>query len=146
VFTIDPLKILLVLVVALLLLGPERIPAAAHKLSSFLKDLQRLRSNLHSQVRNSLEGTPLEDLARHGELLEELRKLDSRKVIDYLSSSAARSKAQPEGADPTIRESTDQDSAPSVQPVSVQPVDPGPLETDRAGSPEGQGRPQAVQR
>jgi sec-independent protein translocase protein TatB len=57
--TLNPAKLLIIAVVALVVLGPDKLPAAARKISSLARDLQRLRASLHEQVRESVGDHPL---------------------------------------------------------------------------------------
>jgi sec-independent protein translocase protein TatB len=57
--TLDPAKLLIIAVVALVVLGPDKLPAAARKISSLARDLQRLRASLHEQVHQSVGDHPL---------------------------------------------------------------------------------------
>jgi Sec-independent protein translocase protein TatA len=57
--TLDPVKLLIVAVVALLVLGPDKLPAAARKTSSLLSDLRRLRGSLHQQIQDQVRDHPL---------------------------------------------------------------------------------------
>ncbi len=58
-FTLNPAKLLIIAVVALVVLGPDKLPAAARKISSLVRDLQRLRASLHEQVRETVGDHPL---------------------------------------------------------------------------------------
>lgn len=99
--SIDPIKVLVVAVVAVVVLGPERLPAAARKVSALWKDLERLRSGLHEQVRTNVEGTGLaEHLADAQELVQRARQLDARQLLDRLGNQGLGSVApQGEAAD-----------------------------------------------
>ncbi len=58
-FTLDPIKLLIVAVVALVVLGPDKLPATAKRVSSLLADLQRLRASIHQQVQEQVGDHPL---------------------------------------------------------------------------------------
>lgn len=51
---LDPGKILIVLLVALLVLGPERLPRAARQLGAAWRDLMRIREKLEEEVRSAM--------------------------------------------------------------------------------------------
>jgi sec-independent protein translocase protein TatB len=55
---LDPAKLLLIGVVALVVLGPEKLPAAAQRVSSLMKDLQRVRASLQGEVHKAVEELP----------------------------------------------------------------------------------------
>jgi Sec-independent protein translocase protein TatA len=56
VFDITPLKILIVLLVALVVLGPERLPAMAHQVARGWGDFRRFRDHVESEVRDTVAG------------------------------------------------------------------------------------------
>jgi Sec-independent protein translocase protein TatA len=56
---LDPAKLLLIGVVALLVLGPDKIPAAAKKISALIKDLQRMRASVQEEFHKALDDLPL---------------------------------------------------------------------------------------
>jgi sec-independent protein translocase protein TatB len=56
---LDPAKLLLIAVVALMVLGPEKIPGAARKVSSLLKDLQNMRASVQGEIHHALDDLPL---------------------------------------------------------------------------------------
>lgn len=58
--TISPAKILVVLVVALIVLGPEKLPGMARQAGAFLGEIRRFRDRVESEMRNVMpEGMPL---------------------------------------------------------------------------------------
>lgn len=59
---LDPAKLLVILVLALILLGPERLPRAARQLGSFWRDLSRLRQRLEEEVREAVPDLDLPEL------------------------------------------------------------------------------------
>jgi Sec-independent protein translocase protein TatA len=63
-FSLDPAKLLLIAVVALVVLGPDKLPAAARKISSLLKDLQKLRASLEIEAKKFTGDLPLGDELR----------------------------------------------------------------------------------
>jgi sec-independent protein translocase protein TatB len=56
--SLSPAKILVVVVVALLVLGPDKLPGVARQLGSLWGDLRRLRSKLESEVRGVFPDLP----------------------------------------------------------------------------------------
>jgi Sec-independent protein translocase protein TatA len=63
-FSLDPAKLLLIAVVALVVLGPDKIPAAARKMSSLLKDLQKMRASLEAEAKKFTGDLPFGDELR----------------------------------------------------------------------------------
>lgn len=79
-FNLNPEKILLVLVIALVVLGPNRLPQAARTLGRLVANLRRLSGTLEAEVRDALaeprqtlQGT-VGDLGL-GELRDSLREV-----------------------------------------------------------------------
>ena len=62
---LSPFKILVIVAVVLLLLGPDKLPEVAHKLGSSWRALKRLQERVESEVREALPDLPSTgDLAR----------------------------------------------------------------------------------
>lgn len=57
-FSLSPAKILVVLIVALVVLGPEKLPGMARQVGAFWGDLRRLRSRLENEVRGVFPDLP----------------------------------------------------------------------------------------
>ncbi len=58
--SISPAKILVVLLVALIVLGPDKLPGMARQAGKFLHELRRLRDRVESEMRSVMpEGMPL---------------------------------------------------------------------------------------
>ena len=58
--SISPAKILVVLLVALIVFGPDKLPAMARQAGNFLHELRRLRDRVESEMRSVMpEGMPL---------------------------------------------------------------------------------------
>lgn len=53
---ITPFKLLIVLAVALIVLGPDRLPRLAHHAARAWRDIQRFRSHIASEVNETLVG------------------------------------------------------------------------------------------
>ena len=56
--SISPVKILIVLVVGLLVLGPDKLPGIARQIGSAWGDLRRLRQKLEQEVRGAFPDLP----------------------------------------------------------------------------------------
>lgn len=52
--SLDPAKVLVILVVALIVLGPERLPRAARQLGAAWRELTRLRDQVTDEVRSAI--------------------------------------------------------------------------------------------
>lgn len=57
-FSLSPAKILVILVVALVVLGPEKLPGVARQMGALWGDLRKLRSRLESEVRGVFPDLP----------------------------------------------------------------------------------------
>ena len=55
VFNIGPEKILLVLLIALIVLGPEELPGAARKIGNVMRELRRMSVGFESELRSALD-------------------------------------------------------------------------------------------
>jgi Sec-independent protein translocase protein TatA len=60
-FSLDPAKLALIGIVALVVLGPDKLPAAVQKLSSLLRDLQKMRSSLETEVKRTTGDLPFSE-------------------------------------------------------------------------------------
>jgi sec-independent protein translocase protein TatB len=56
--SLSPAKLLVVLVIALIVLGPEKLPQMAKSLGSLWADVRRWRSRVESEVRGSFPDLP----------------------------------------------------------------------------------------
>lgn len=52
--SLDPAKVLVILVIALVVLGPERLPRAARQLGAAWRELTRIRDQVTHEVRSAL--------------------------------------------------------------------------------------------
>ncbi len=57
-FLMSPAKLLVVLVVALVVLGPDKLPKVAKQVGSLWADLRRFREKLESEVRDTFPDLP----------------------------------------------------------------------------------------
>ena len=64
-FGINPIKIMVIVAVVLLLLGPDKLPEVAHKLGSTWRAMKRLQERVETEVRDALPDLPSSgDIAR----------------------------------------------------------------------------------
>ena len=56
--SLGPMEVLVVLVVALLVLGPQKLPEAGRQLGKALAELRRWSSDLQGELRDALEPAP----------------------------------------------------------------------------------------
>ena len=57
-FDLSPIKILVIVSVALLLLGPDKLPEVANKLGSTWRALKRLQEKVEAEVREAIPDLP----------------------------------------------------------------------------------------
>ncbi len=87
---LDPAKLLVILVLALILLGPERLPKAARQVGAFWRDLTRLRERLEQEVREAVPDLDLPELPR-------LRPGGVTSYLTDMMRSAGSSETEPSG-------------------------------------------------
>lgn len=119
---LSPEKLLMLAVVALVVLGPERLPAAARALGRFMGQLRSMSSSFQSEVREALHD-PHDALAgafneirpsdfRPGEVRRSVRKA----VVDAFTPPAGGATATPPS----------NGAAPGVTPAGQRPVPDDP--------------------
>ncbi len=81
---LDPAKILIVLLVAVIILGPERLPKAARQLGGLWRELTKLRERLENEVR-----TAMPDLD-----LPKIPTMPARGIAGYLTGMMVSSSAE----------------------------------------------------
>ena len=59
--SLSPAKILVILVVALIVLGPDKLPQVARQMGSLWHDIRRWRSRIESEVRGTFPNLPPTD-------------------------------------------------------------------------------------
>jgi sec-independent protein translocase protein TatB len=59
VLNLDPAKLLVILVIALVVLGPERLPAVARQIAGLIRELNRVRDQVRDEVRSALPDVDL---------------------------------------------------------------------------------------
>jgi len=82
VLTLSPVKILIILVVAALLVGPDKLPQVARQVGGAWRAFREFSKKVEDQVRSNVPDLPsTNDLARYARspvaLLDSLAKLDS---------------------------------------------------------------------
>lgn len=124
---LDPAKLLIIAVVALVVLGPDKLPAAARKVSSLLGDLQRLRASVHQQVQEHVGDHPIvTELSGVRDDLVHLRSsVDPRQTL-YRSIGLSHDDLRPDPAAPPVAGPTAAGTATGVgagrRPAGVSPL------------------------
>jgi Sec-independent protein translocase protein TatA len=116
---IDPAKLLIIAVVAVILLGPDRLPQVARQIGGVWRSFNDYRHRMESQVRSSMPDLPsTSDIARLARspsaLLNHLSNMDS---------PAAATEPDTGGPDVTVGETVE-------SPVAAEP-DPTPVPLHR---------------
>ncbi len=114
-FSLSPIKILIIVAVVLLLLGPDKLPEVAHKLGSSWRAIKRLQERVESEVRSAIPDLPsTNDIARI-----------ARSPVNLLNQLAANVDAKEElDASKTAQSQTP--SVPAAEPIII-PETPPPV-------------------
>jgi sec-independent protein translocase protein TatB len=64
VLNLDPAKLLVILVIALVVLGPERLPAVARQMAAVIRELNRVRDQVRDEVKSALPDVDLPKIPR----------------------------------------------------------------------------------
>ena len=85
-FDLSPIKIIIIIAVALLLLGPDKLPEVAEKLGSAWSSLKNIQKKIESEVRDVIPDLPSAgDIARIARnpvnMLNKLAEQSEEKVI-----------------------------------------------------------------
>ena len=116
-FSLSPIKVLVVVAVVLILLGPDKLPEVAHKLGSTWRAIKRLQDKVETEVREALPDLPSTgDLARL-----------ARSPVTLLNELADRAEARERVAAADTEGSSDEAPAPpEVAPDAEASADPNP--------------------
>jgi len=133
---LSPVKIMFIVAVVLLLLGPDKLPEVAHKLGSSWRALKRLQERVETEVRQAIPDLPnATDLARIARspvhLLNQLadrvdlKEENEAATANFDAASGTRTDASTETSTETPTDApTD---APIIVPKAVPPSTPRPL-------------------
>jgi len=108
VFSLSPIKLLVIAAVIMLLMGPDKLPDVAHKLGAAWRTLKKIQERVESEVREAIPDLPSTgDIARI-----------ARSPVNLLNQLADRVDAkEAAAATPVAPESTEGDSVPLVEPI-----------------------------
>ena len=98
-------EMLVILIVALVVLGPERLPEMARSAGKMMHKLRTMTDGLQSEVRDVMEDPSMQPLRELGELATRPRQ----KLTEYALEAEAEERARREAAD-AEQESTDEES------------------------------------
>jgi sec-independent protein translocase protein TatB len=121
VLNLDPAKVLVVLVVALVVLGPDKLPRAARQLGAAWNQLRRWRSRLEEEVRGTFPDLP--PASTIGEAVRSPLRFLDRLADEHDGSDPAGGTPSPAGATPATRAVPDP-GAPGHVPAARRPGPP----------------------
>ena len=110
-FLLSPAKLLVVLMIALLVLGPDKLPKVAKQLGGLWGDFSKFRERLDSEVRGTFPDLPSTDTITQA-VREPLTFLDSL-TDDHVENGVASSGASG-GAGSTDAEAGDEPTGPTL--------------------------------
>ena len=111
-FSLSPIKILVIVAVILVLLGPDKLPEVAHRLGTAWRSLKRLQERVESEVREVMPDLPS---------TSEIARI-ARSPVNLLNQLADRADMR-ESLDEPTPTPTDE---PSNAPPPIDVVDPPP--------------------
>jgi sec-independent protein translocase protein TatB len=131
-FNLDPAKLLVIAVVAIILLGPDRLPQVARQVGAAWKSFNEFRHRMETEVRSNMPDLPptseLARLARSpSALLNHLSTLDSDDKDKDKAAEAAEASSNGDGAAAGAGKNplagvTGPSSADGVGPATTPPV------------------------
>jgi sec-independent protein translocase protein TatB len=142
VLNLDPAKLLVIAVVAVILLGPDKLPQVARQVGAAWHAFGEFRHKMESEVRSSIPDLPSSaDIARLARspsaLLDHLSKMDADKGSTVASTASTASSADSPAASPaspsangatsvtsgdTVRDESPLTGVPMAAPDTVPPV------------------------
>lgn len=133
IFGVGPMELLLVLILALIFLGPEELPTVARTLGKLVRDLQKLSADFTEQVKTEL-GPELEELNKATRELQEVSdKVQKAQAVVRHPTQAVeqevRKALSPTSADepPAEKDKAEQRAdASALSPISQRPLSPEP--------------------
>jgi len=121
-FNLDPGKLLVIAVVAIILLGPDRLPQVARQIGGAWKSFNEFRHRVESEVRNTVPDLPptseIARLARSPSAL--LHHLSTMSEQDEAAAAEAAAAWEPDLELPDA----------AARAVSPETLDPGPLDPE----------------
>src|SRR5258708_11989116 len=131
-FNLDPGKLLVIAVVAIILLGPDRLPQVARQVGGAWRSFNEFRHRMETEVRSSMP-----DLPATSEIARLARSPSA--LLNHLSSMSSNEEAPPEPADgtfqpPVLPDPTTADPDPNPDPVPL-PDSPAPIRHDSVTGP-----------
>ena len=120
-FNLDPAKLLIIAVVAVILLGPDKLPQVARQVGGAWRSFNEFRHRMETEVRGSIPDLPsTTDIARLARspsaLLNHLSTMDGKG--EDTAADAADGAATAAGATPETPSAPGTTSAPRTRPMT----------------------------
>jgi len=135
-FNLDPGKLLVIAVIAIILLGPDRLPQVARQLGGAWRSFNEFRHRMETEVRSTMP-----DLPSTSEIARLARSPSA--LLDHLSTMSPDADSPGEAPDGSFQPPAPADAAGNgsvAADASAPPAGPAPMAADhpppRAGSPE----------
>jgi sec-independent protein translocase protein TatB len=121
VFNFGPEKLFLVAIIALVVLGPHRLPHAARNLGRFVAQMRHMSSSFQNEVRGALS----EPLDAFGSAMGEFRPQDVPRSVRQAITDTF-STPPPSPSSPASSTSSPAPSSPAPSPAAPEANAPGP--------------------
>ncbi len=119
-FSLSPIKILVIVAVVLVLLGPDKLPEVAHRLGTAWRSLKRLQERVESEVREVMPDLPSSsEIARIARSPVNLLN----QLADRADARETREQPTPAAEDPPAEEPAIDLIAPPPRPRAPRPVE-----------------------
>jgi sec-independent protein translocase protein TatB len=128
---LDPAKLLVIAVVAVILLGPDRLPHLARQVGEYWRTFNEYRHRMESQVRESMPDLPstaeITRLARSpSALLDHLSAMGSERDTEAVPATLSAVDLSPPDVDaPAVLPRVPRPTAPPSHSPSPEPAPPG---------------------
>jgi TatA/E family protein of Tat protein translocase len=127
-FSLSPIKIMMIVAVVVILLGPDKLPEVAHKLGATWRAIKKMQQQIETEVRSAIPDLPS---------TSELANI-ARSPIGLLNKLADRveEKTTPDAVTETSDATEDNVTrAPSVTPTTAHSSTPSPTNFDEPFDP-----------
>jgi sec-independent protein translocase protein TatB len=125
-------ELLVIAIVLLLVMGPERLPEVAKQAAFFIRKARQGMYRLRSEMRSEMDGTPFADLENAKREMTDLKndiKQFGRELADSAETSVGTNPVSEKTAKPDA-----EDSLPTTAEGSLSPDAEGSLPTTAEGS------------
>ena len=117
-FNLQGSELIIILLLALVVLGPEKLPEAMRKMGQFYAELKKMSHGFQQEFRNATD-EPMREMRETANAL--------RDSVDFRKLSAGEREEKPKSAD--MGAVTPTESAPQATHTSVAPADPTAVPT-----------------